>query len=299
VSSSPNNKKIGFIGTGLMGQPMATKLLEAGFKVTVWNRTAEKSLRLADTGASVASSLADCVRNADVVITMLTDDTAVATAIFESGAYLALPKNSVMIDMSSITPNAAKANATLCKQARIHYLDAPVSGGTGGAQAGTLAIMVGGDKATYEQCEAVFKAMGKPTLVGPNGSGQLAKLCNQLIVGITIGAVAEAMLLAEQGGADLAAMRAALMGGFADSKILKVHGERMLNRDFEPGAMSSLQLKDMKNIVNQASGLNLTLPLSSLVQNLYQAHIDSGGQNLDHSSLLLQIETLNNIVNDQ
>ncbi len=276
-----------------MGKPMICNLLKAGFTVKVWNRTPEKSAPLSDQGAQVVKSVEAALSDVDAVITMLTDDAAVSAVLFDWGTYKELDPNTILIDMSSITPRAAKANASLCAEQSIRYLDAPVSGGTGGAEEGSLAIMVGGDKTVFDQCVPLFQAMGRPTLVGPNGCGQLTKLCNQLIVGITIGAVSEAMLLAERGGADPAAMHEALTGGFADSKILSVHGQRMLDRDFEPGAMSSIQLKDMKNIIEQADQLGIELPASQLLQKLYADHCKNEGQALDHSSLLLHLENIN------
>ncbi len=287
--------KVGFIGTGLMGSPMVINLIKAGFNVSVWNRSVAKSLALGEQGARLANSAEEALQDVDVVITMLTDDKAVNAVLFDSGLYKQIDSTTVLIDMSSITPRAAKQHAVLCNSREINYLDAPVSGGTGGAQAGSLAIMVGGEQSVFDRCMSLFQAMGRPTLVGPNGSGQLAKLCNQLIVGITIGAVSEAIFLAEQGGADPAAMRQALMGGFADSKILSVHGQRMLDRDFEPGAMSSIQLKDMNNIVDQANQLGVELPVSKLILEMYTEHVENGGKNLDHSSLLLHLENLNKV----
>ena len=226
---------IAFLGTGLMGKPMARRLLAAGYPVTVWNRTLAKAEVLMADGARVAGSALLAVQEGkpDVVITMLEDGNAVAEVI---GQILPdLRAGSIVIDMSSIQQSQAQAMHALLQKQGVHFIDAPVSGGVIGAEAGSLAIMAGAHEAVYPAVIELLSVMGKPQRVGDPGTGQLAKLCNQLIVGATINIVAEALLLAQAGGADPAAVRQALRGGFAESRILEVHGQRMLDRAFMPG----------------------------------------------------------------
>ena len=204
-------------------------MLKAGFALTAWNRTPAKAETLAAAGAKVSPSAADAVKNADIVITMLSNGPAVEEVLFgASNIAAAIRKGALVLDMSSIPPATARSHAERLAKLGIAHLDAPVSGGTGGAQSGKLVIMAGGAAADFERARPIFAALGNPTLVGGSGAGQLAKLCNQAIVGITIGAVAEALLLAAAGGADPAAVRQALMGGFAGGRILQEHGQRML-----------------------------------------------------------------------
>ncbi len=284
--------KLTFIGIGLMGKPMVQNLLNGDFKLTLWNRTKQKSLAFADQ-ATIANSVNEAVSEAEIIITMLENGAVVDQLLYQSGAIDAIKPNTLVIDMSSIAPEMARYHGTIVEQMKADYLDAPVSGGTIGARQATLAIMVGGKKPAFEAAQPVFDHLGKATYIGPNGSGQLAKLANQAIVGITIGAVSEALLLAAQGGANPAAVRDALLGGFANSKILQLHGQRMIDRDFKPGARSSLQLKDLRMILDQARSNGLELPLTQQVYDEYQALCASGNSDLDHSSLLLQLERLN------
>jgi 2-hydroxy-3-oxopropionate reductase len=282
--------QIAFLGTGLMGDPMVRRLLAAGHSVTVWNRTFAKAEALADAGARPVADLANAVRDAGVVISMLEAGPIVATVLNQ--ALMALTPNALWVDMSSTQQAEAQAfHALLTAQAR-RFVDAPVSGGVSGAAAGTLAIMAGGSAADFAEVEPVLSAMGRPTLVGPAGSGQVAKLCNQLIVGATINIVAEALLLAQAAGADPAAMRAAIRGGFAESKILDVHGQRMLDRNFVAGGKVTTQLKDQRNILAAATAAGVTLPLTQLVTERYQALAETVPQ-ADHSAALLGLEQLN------
>lgn len=282
--------RIAFLGTGLMGRPMARNLLAAGFSVTVWNRTRAKAEELAAEGASVADSPTQAATGAEVVITMLADGPITTAVLFDQGVSDALSSGATMIDMASIPPATAQEHARRLAERGVGHLDAPVSGGTRGAAAGTLAIMVGGDPAEFERRKSLFEPLGRAVLVGPAGSGQLAKLANQAIVGITIGAVSEALLLAAAGGADPAAVREALSGGFADSRILQEHGRRMLERDFRPGAPVRIQVKDMETILSTARGMGLELPLSDRVGELFTRLRDTGGAEYDHSALLLLLE---------
>lgn len=283
-------QKIAFLGTGLMGAPMARNLLKAGFSATVWNRTIAKASALEDAGAVVAASARDAVADADVVVSIVTSGEAVDDLLFKRGVADAMRPKSVFIDMSSITPREARRNASALQERNVACLDAPVSGGTKGAEDATLAIMVGGESGVFERVRPVLQAMGRPVRVGPAGAGQLAKLANQAIVGITIGAVAEATLLVSAGGGDAEAFRDALTGGFADSKILQIHGKRMTERDFTPGGKSSIQLKDMNNILAEAEELGLKLPLSGLIRDRYESLVrEMDGGELDHAALFLEL----------
>lgn len=283
---------IAFLGTGLMGGPMAQNLLKAGYTLHAWNRTPQKAQALQPNGAIVHNSPAEAVQHADILITMLKDGPAVQEVIFDSNVANALPPGATHIDMGSISPDEAIAHCELHKELNHTYLDAPVSGGTIGATAGELAIMVGGDPETFATCTPIFQAMGSPTHIGPTGTGQLTKLANQVIVAITIGAVSEAFILAGAGGADPAKVRQALQGGFASSRILSEHGLRMVERNFEPGGPAKFQLKDLNNALKAAKRHNLNLPITNLLQNLYDAMISSGSGDLDHSALLTHLEAI-------
>jgi 2-hydroxy-3-oxopropionate reductase len=289
------DKTVAFLGTGLMGAPMAANLLKHGFAVRAWNRSRDKAEPLAAMGATVCDAPDGATAGAGFVISMLADTHATDQVLFESGLCTKLAQGTTVIVMSSLAPEDSRRHAKRCKEHGIAYLDAPVSGGPGGARDGTLAIMAGGDKAAFERCERVFAAMGRATLVGPAGAGQLAKLANQIIVGCTIVAVSEALLLAERGGANPDAVREALKGGFADSKVLQVHGRRMTSRRFAPGATVATQLKDMDNILREAKARHLKLPSSELTRGLYAALADRGLAHVDHSGTYLEIERLNGI----
>jgi len=286
---------IAFLGTGLMGAPMCQNLLSAGLPLTVWNRSLAKAEPLAKRGAVVADSPQSAAADADVVITMLSDGPAVAAVMFEQGAADAIREGATHIDMSSIGADEAIEHAKRHAERGVRYLDSPVSGGTRGASAGELAIMAGGDAETFAAMQPVFAALGQATHVGPNGCGQLAKLANQIIVAITIGAVSEAFILAGGGGADRAKVREALQGGFASSRILTEHGQRMVDRAFEPGGPAKFQLKDLHNALSAADRLDLELPITKLLHGLFDAMVQSGKGDMDHSGLLTHLEALNNI----
>lgn len=281
--------RVALLGTGIMGSAMAVRLLDAGFPVTVWNRTPGKAADLVARGARHADSPAEAAGGADALIAMLADGPTVDAVLCGAGAIEAMRPGGLAIDMSSIPPATARNHAAAFAARGVGYLDAPVSGGEVGAKAGTLAIMAGGRPEDFARALPLFAPLGKAVHVGPAGSGQIAKLCNQAIVGITIGAVAEAVLLAEAAGADAAAMREALTGGFADSRILRVHGRRMIDRDFAPGGKVSTQLKDMRTILGTAGELGLSLPFSILAQALFEALDTRGDGGLDHSALYLEI----------
>jgi 2-hydroxy-3-oxopropionate reductase len=282
--------RIAFLGIGLMGDPMVRRLLAAGYPVTAWNRTFSKAQALAGAGAQPVAQLDEAVRGADIVISMLEAGPIVDGVLRQ--ALPSLAPRALWIDMSSTRQSEAQQfHALLTAQGR-RFVDAPVSGGVGGAAAGTLAIMAGGGADDFAEAQPVLAAMGRPTLVGPAGSGQVAKLCNQLIVGATINIVAEAMLLAQAAGADPAAMRAAIRGGFAESKILDVHGQRMLERNFVAGGQVKTQLKDQRNVLAAAQAAGVTLPLTQLVTDRYQALAETI-PHADHSAALLGLEALN------
>ena len=285
--------KIAFIGTGLMGFPMAKNLLDKSLDLNVFSRTIIKAKPLEKFGAKISNSLSEAVKDADVVITMLTDDDAVEKVLSDQGFQENLKKGSTVVDMSSIKPKIAIKYGKLLTDKGINFLDAPVSGGTIGAEQATLAIMVGGDQKVFDQIKDVLKVMGNPTLVGPIGSGQVSKLANQIIVGVTIGAVAEAITLCEKAGVDGNKFIEALSGGFADGKILQNHGKRMINKDFSPKGKVSTHLKDMNNILECAGDFNTRLPISNLIKNMFKSLVENGNDNDDHSALYKEIERLN------
>jgi 2-hydroxy-3-oxopropionate reductase len=289
---------IAFLGIGLMGRPMAASLLAAGYPVTVWNRSPGKTAPLVDAGARAAATAAEAVSEAvggaEVVFTMMSDGAAVGEVLFgEAGAAAALAEGALVIDCSSIEPARARDHAERLAAIGAGALDAPVSGGPSGAEAASLAIMVGGSEADYARGEPVLQALGRPLRVGPAGAGQLAKLANQIIVGLEIAAVAEALLLASQGGAEPARVREAMSGGFADSLVLQIHGERMLERKFLPGGAARIHLKDFTNIVAEAEACGLELPFSRTALELFRSLVERGGGGYDHSALLLELEHRN------
>ena len=282
--------KIAFLGTGLMGGPMVKNLASAGYEITAWNRTSSKAEVLVQVGVDVKGVAADAVKNADVVVSMLSNGDASAQMQSDKDLQISLSSNATWIEMGSIKPDESKLHSKKLAELGVNYLDAPVSGGTKGAENGTLAIMVGGQRSVFKKVKNVFAPMGRAVFVGPTGSGQLAKLANQAIVAITIGAVAEATLLLEEGGADVGAVRDALLGGFADSTILQQHGKRMSERNFDPGGPSRLQLKDLKNILAEAKALNVDLPFSIAAHDRFSRLVNSlDGSELDHSALFLEL----------
>jgi len=286
-------KNISFIGIGLMGFPMAKNLLKSGYNLKAYNRSQDKADRLKEFGAEISISLKDVVTNCDVVITMLTDDAAVEKVMGSDEFTSNIKEGATVIDMSSVNPVITKKYSKILKEKNINYLDAPVSGGTIGAEEASLAIMVGGDEETFKQCYDLLKILGNPTLVGPVSSGQISKLANQIIVGVTIGAVAEAVTLCEKSGTNPNKMIEALSGGWADSKILQTHGKRMINKDFTPKGKTTTQLKDMTNIINAGKAAETHLPISSLVKEMYKDLVSDGQGNTDHSSLYKAIEKIN------
>ena len=284
-------KTIALLGTGIMGTPMTRNLAAAGFTMRVWNRTISKAEALSDI-ATVFPTANEAIAGADVVITMLENGAVVTEVLF--GVVSAANAGTLFIDMSSIEPSVARDHANTMADYGIRYLDAPVSGGEKGAIDATLAIMVGGNADDFSDARELFSALGRATHVGIHGAGQVAKLANQVIVGITIGAVSEALMLAQEGGCDPAAVREALMGGFATSKILDLHGQRMLDRNWVPGAPAAIQLKDMENALAAAAECGLKLPLTELAR---EAFADLASDPLlarnDHSAYLRWLEIQN------
>ena len=286
--------KIGFIGIGLMGFPMAKNLLLKKIDLKVFSRTLEKAKPLEEFGAILTNSLSDVVKGADTIITMLTDDNAVENVLGDKEFLANIEPLSTVIDMSSIKPKTAIKYGKLLKKKKINFLDAPVSGGTVGAEGASLAIMVGGEQKVFDNVQNILNIMGNPTLVGSTGSGQVSKLANQIIVGVTIGAVAEAITLCEKSGVDANKFIKALKGGFADGKILQNHGKRMIDKDFSPKGKVSTHLKDMNNILECADNFNTTLPISKLIKELFNSLVKNGYKNDDHSALYKEIERINN-----
>ena len=277
-----------------MGLPMAKNILKAGYNLKAFNRSQNKAEPLRELGAEITTTIDGAVKDSDVVITMLTDDTAIDDVMNSSNFLDNLKSGATVIDMSSVKPTTATKHGNNLKSKNINYLDAPVSGGTIGAEEASLAIMVGGEQKVFDDVTDVFKTMGNPTLVGPLASGQVSKLANQIIVGLTIGAVAEAVTLCEKAGANPNKMIKALSGGWADSKILQTHGKRMIDKDFTPKGRTSVHLKDMNNILECANSYNTHLPISNLIKEMYKSLVENGHGETDHSSLYKEIERINN-----
>ena len=277
-----------------MGLPMAKNILKAGYNLKAFNRSQNKAEPLRELGAEITTTIDGAVKDSDVVITMLTDDTAIDDVMNSSNFLDNLKLGATVIDMSSVKPTTATKHGNNLKSKNINYLDAPVSGGTIGAEEASLAIMVGGEQKVFDEVTDVFKTMGNPTLVGPLASGQVSKLANQIIVGLTIGAVAEAVTLCEKAGANPNKMIKALSGGWADSKILQTHGKRMIDKDFTPKGRTSVHLKDMNNILECANSYNTHLPISNLIKEMYKSLVENGHGETDHSSLYKEIERINN-----
>lgn len=284
---------LAFLGTGLMGGPMAANLLKAGFRLQVWNRTRAKAEALEPLGATVCDTPAQAVRGASAVIMMLENGLVVTEVLLGQGVADACAPGTLVIDMGSIAPAVAQDHAQIVQGKGLRYIDAPVSGGTVGAEKGTLAIMAGGLEGDLEAAAPIFAAMGKLTHVGPHGRGQLCKLVNQAIVAVTIGAVSEGLLLAKAGGADPARVREAIMGGFCQSRILELHGERIVQGRYEPGGTVKNQIKDLRSVLDVAEQLKLQLPLTERVYGLFTDLANRGGEGYDHSALYLQLEAMN------
>jgi 2-hydroxy-3-oxopropionate reductase len=287
--------KLGFVGLGIMGVPMAGHLVNAGHEVFINTRTKVPD-SLASTAAIACASPQEVASKADMIFVMVPDTPDVEKVLFgDKGIAAGLSKGKVVIDMSSISPIATKEFAQKINALGCDYLDAPVSGGELGAKNATLSIMVGGDDKVFEKVKPVFELMGKNiNLVGGNGDGQTAKVANQIIVALNIEAVAEALLFAAKAGADPAKVRQALMGGFASSKILEVHGERMVKRTFDPGFRIELHQKDLNLALNSARALGVSLPNTATAQELFNSCSAHGGKAWDHSAMVRALEKLAN-----
>lgn len=290
--TSLSKTTVGFIGLGLMGKPMARNLQKAGANMVIYNRTQSVADQMAKEGMTSVASPKDVASRADIVILMLADTPAVdAVLLGENGVMEGIGKNSLVIDMGTTLATESKRFAAAVAVRGGQMVDAPVSGGEIGAVDGGLTIMAGGDADAIKRAMPLFEVMGaKTTHVGPVGAGQVAKAANQVIVGLTIGAVSEALALAKHSGVDPARVREALQGGFADSRILEVHGRRMIEGTFKPGGKCTTQRKDMDQALTLAAGINLQLPATALSRDLYDAAIEKGLGDLDHSGLFKLID---------
>jgi 2-hydroxy-3-oxopropionate reductase len=293
MTSSP--LKIGFIGLGIMGAPMAGHLIKAGHQLFVYTR-GKTPEAIAQSNATKCVNARGVAERADIIFTMVPDTPDVEAVLFgDNGIAAGLKPGKVVVDMSTVSPIATKAFAQKINALGCEYLDAPVSGGEVGAKNATLSIMVGGSEGTFEQVKPLFELMGKNiTLVGGNGDGQTAKVANQIIVALNIEAVAEALLFAAKAGADPARVRQALMGGFASSRILEVHGERMVKRTFDPGFRIELHQKDLNLALSSARALGVSLPNTATAQELFNACAAHGGKAWDHSAMVRALEKLAN-----
>lgn len=285
--------KIGFIGTGIMGCPMVLNLLNGGYEVTVYDRVPVPEV-LTEKGAVVVSSSKEVAEKSEVIIIMVPDTPHVKSVLFDEGGVAeGVTEGKIIVDMSSISPVDTKEFAKKINELGCQYLDAPVSGGEVGATSATLTIMVGGEEESFNKIKPLFDLMGKNiTLVGGNGDGQTCKVANQIIVALNIEAVGEALLFASKAGANPAKVREALMGGFASSKVLEIHGERMINRTFDPGFRIELHQKDLNIALSNAKMMGLSLPNTATAQELFNACSANGGSAWDHSALVKALELM-------
>ena len=290
------SKKIGFIGLGIMGKPMSKNLLKAGYDLTVCDINASAVAEVVALGAKAASTPKEVAAQTEIIITMLPNSPQVKTVVLgENGVIEGAKPGTIVVDMSSIAPLAAQEVAKALAEKKVEMLDAPVSGGEPKAIDATLSIMVGGEASTFEQIHPLLARMGKNiTHVGPAGTGQTAKVANQIIVALNIEAVAEALVFAAKAGADPARVREALMGGFAASRILEVHGERMIRRTFAPGFRIGLHQKDLNLALSSARALGVALPNTATAQELFNVCAAQGGRDWDHSALVRALETMSN-----
>ena len=288
--------KLGFIGLGIMGKPMAGHLVKAGHEVSVYDLNPAPIQELSSKGASACKSSKEVAQKTDIIFIMVQDTPDVEAVLFgKDGLVEGLKPNSIVVDMSSISPIATKEFAKKLAGMKVKMLDAPVSGGQVGAENATLSIMVGGEAEVFEKIKPYFQLMGKNIVhVGGNGDGQTCKVANQIVVALNIEAVAEALLFASKAGADPVKVRAALMGGFAHSRILELHGEKMLNRTFNPGFRIRLHQKDLNLALQSARSMGLSLPNTATAQELFNAVAAHGGIDLDHSAMVLALENLAN-----
>lgn len=289
-------EKIGFIGLGIMGKPMARHLLQAGYSLFILSSSAGAA-SLKEEGASILETTEAMAKQADIIITMLPDSPEVESMVMGKGNLLqAMRPGSMFIDMSTISPATSIHLFEQFREKGIEALDAPVSGGQTGAEAATLSIMAGGTEPAFKRALPVFEKMGKNIVhIGKQGAGQTAKACNQIVVGMTIQAVAEALTLAKKSGVDIAKVRAALLGGFAQSKILDLHGQRIIDRNFKPGFKIKLHRKDMRIALQAGQDLAVPLPGSAVVAAQMDAMLAAGNGDLDHSALALYLESVSGL----
>jgi 2-hydroxy-3-oxopropionate reductase len=288
--------KLGFIGLGIMGKPMAGHLVKAGHEVSVYDLNPASIQELSSKGASACKSSKEVAQKSEIIFIIVQDTPDVEAVLFgKDGLVEGLKPNSIVVDMSSISPIATKEFAKKLAGMKVKMLDAPVSGGQVGAENATLSIMVGGEAEVFEKIKSYFQLMGKNIVhVGGNGDGQTCKVANQIVVALNIEAVAEALLFASKAGADPVKVRAALLGGFAHSRILELHGERMLKRTFNPGFRIRLHQKDLNLALQSARSMGLSLPNTATAQELFNAVAAQGGIDLDHSAMVLALEKLAN-----
>ena len=294
-----DGETIGFLGIGIMGTQMARRLAEAGHRVVAWNRTRAKAEALAAHGVAVAATAAEAARGATTLVVLLSSGPVCEEVLLDGGVLDAMAPGGRVIVMSSIPVAAAERLGAAAEARGLDFLDAPVSGGERGAAAGTLTVMAGGRDDVFEAARPVLAVFGRATRIGPIGTGSLAKLVNQMLVASTIAAVAEGLLLAERGGADPAKVREALLGGFADSTILRQHGERMIAENWVPGGRATVQLKDTSTALAQARALGLDLPLIGLVDGLYADLVAHGDGDLDHAALIREIRRRSGLAPDR
>ena len=287
--------RIGLLGTGLMGQPVARRLVAAGYSVTVWNRSQEKALQLASAGVKIEQSASQLLADSELIICLLSDATACDEVIFNHDALQYIGPDTIILMMSTLSPDIVVEQARKAHSVQAHYVDIPVSGGTTGAEKGSLSLMAGGNRQLIDSLRPLLSHLGKVTHVGEVGAGQLTKLANQIIVAGTLSLLSEAFTLAQRGGADPEKVREALLGGFADSTLLQHQGERMVKGDFKARGAAKWQLKDTRSAVALAKQLNLTLPLTETVNQLFSQMIDAGEGDLDHCAIIKQIQRLNKV----
>lgn len=288
--------KIGFVGLGIMGKPMAGHLIKAGHEVSVYDLNSAPVQELSSKGASACKSNKEVAQKSEIIFIIVQDTPDVEAVLFgKDGLVEGLKPSSIVVDMSSISPIATKEFAKKLADMKVKMLDAPVSGGQVGAENATLSIMAGGETEVFEKIKPYFQLMGKNIVhVGGNGDGQTCKVANQIIVALNIEAVSEALLFASKAGADPVKVRAALMGGFAHSRILELHGEKMLNRTFKPGFRIRLHQKDLNLALQSARSMGVSLPNTATAQELFNAVAAQGGIDLDHSAMVLALENLAN-----
>lgn len=280
-------EKLGFIGLGIMGLPMALNLRRAGHEVYVYNRTASRAQTVVEAGAKLCTTPAEVAKNADIIFTCVSDTPDVEAVLFGmDGVIHGVKPGAVVVDHSTISPEATRGFAKLLKQKNVEMLDAPISGGETGAINGTLSIMTGGAAEVFARVKPYFEVMGKNiVLVGGNGAGQVAKCCNQVVIACAIEGVAEALLLAEKSGVDGNKVREALLGGFAGSKVLEIHGNRMLTGDYKPGFKSKLHRKDMGIVMDTAASAKIDLPAATLATLHMDEVIKTGDGELDSAAI--------------